>query len=200
MKADMKSLLPKAKQPDKKQLKTIYRIGQWYILLSKKGGWIRHEMHDDGMHKFFGHVWLRDGFLFLGSWKVHSNSEFKSVEERDDDLAATPPWPLELARWAVNCGDNLIDCRTGKYADLNDPEAYRARTFAMLSQRIQQDALDRGYARQFRQRSKSKRQASAVKQGRTAAEIQALLAKLNRRGGDEAGARPSRRQRNTTGG
>ena len=194
---------PDSIQSDKKSQKQapVYRLGNLRVCLDKKGGWIRDEMWDDGMHRFWGHVWLEDGFLWLGSWKVHMNSSFNSVEERDAELAATPPWPLSLARWAVDCGDNLIDCRTGKFADLNDPEAYRARTEAMISQRLHEDALDREDKRHFhRLRSKSKRQASAVTHSRKVAGIQARLAKLKGRGGDEAGARPPRRQRNTTGG
>ena len=114
-------------QSDKKSKKhaPVYRLGN-RLICPAQNGWNLDEMWDDGMHHFWGRVWLRDGFLWLSGWKVHGSSTFDSVEERAAELAATPPWPLSLARWAVYCGGNLIDCRTGEYADENDPEAKAA--------------------------------------------------------------------------
>jgi hypothetical protein len=116
-------------KPDKKQMKTVYGMGRRYIKIGEKGGWIRHDWWeqepDAGMHEFFGHCWLRQGFLFLTSWSLHGFSQFRSVEERDADLETTPPWPLDLARWGWD-QKTLIDCRDDSAADLNQPEAKAA--------------------------------------------------------------------------
>jgi hypothetical protein len=127
----------------REQHEPVYRLGNRAVRLGKEGGWNLDQMFDDGMHHFSGRVWLEDGFLWQTGWKVHVNSRFDTVEERDAYLATLPPWPLKFARWAVDAGGNLIDCRTGKFADLNDPDAHRARSDAMLCESIRNDRLMR---------------------------------------------------------
>lgn len=111
----------------------VYRLG-WRRISLVQRGWIRTEFYTcqgkEEAHDLSGRATLKDGFLWLSSWKVRSCPSFATIAERDAHLASLPPWPLELAQWAVEVFDFgpgcLVDCRTGKEAAEDDPEAKAA--------------------------------------------------------------------------
>lgn len=75
-----------------------------------------------------GNVHYVDNFLWLCFWDTRSAPSFDTKAESEAFLASLPPWPRKRDRWAMDMTqDKLVDCRTGDWADLNDPEASEAR-------------------------------------------------------------------------
>jgi len=111
---------------DKKQAPPrVYRLGsrkidlgeeRWTLIAQDRDGSKSHRLEGKAEINIVGPI-----TLWLSDWTKRTPF-FGDASKWQAEIAQFPPWPLEAGRWAV-AGINLIDSRTGEFADRKDPEA-----------------------------------------------------------------------------
>jgi hypothetical protein len=114
-----------------------YRLGDYVLKLGDRTApensyW--HYYHDDNgrVQMYSGRVEIdaKNDVIWLGCWRCHyRDTAFKTLSESDSDRNRLQPWTG--TRWAVKLQDignaTVVDCRTGKAIDADDPELVNLR-------------------------------------------------------------------------